>query len=82
MNYWYTKDWNLFGFEEKTSNKAMATAFRDRLRDVAGFAYVPEPIPMRNSRHATVYYLFFASQKPVAGRIVGEIFDKYRDRGA
>ena len=76
----YTRQWNLFGFEEKTSNEALAEAFRVRLREVAGFSYVPEPIPMRNTKGAIVYYLFFASHKPIAAKIVSQIFDKYRDR--
>ena len=46
------------------------------------FKNVPEPIPMRNSTGATVYYLFFASAKAVAQNIVSDIFNKYRDRGA
>jgi hypothetical protein len=60
----------------------MAEAFRVRLRDVAGFSYVPHPIPMRNKKEVTVYYLFFASQRPVAEKIVSHIFDKYRNRRA
>jgi hypothetical protein len=36
---------------------------------------------MRNSQGATVYYLFFASQKPVAQDIVEDIFRKYRNGG-
>ena len=36
---------------------------------------------MRNTCGAVVYYLFFASQKPVAQKIVTSIFKKYRDRG-
>jgi hypothetical protein len=28
-----------------------------------------------------VYYLFFASQKPVAAEIVTDIFSKYRQHG-
>lgn len=36
---------------------------------------------MRNTRGAIVYYLFFASQRPVAMKIIKEIFAKYRDRG-
>ena len=35
---------------------------------------------MRNSTNAVVYYLFFASQKPVAAKIVRQIMDKHRDR--
>jgi three-Cys-motif partner protein len=76
----YDKSGNLFGFEEKQSNNAIVSAFRERLKKVAGFAYVPEPIPMRNTRNAVIYYLFFASQKPTAVDIVNQIFNKYRDR--
>jgi len=47
---------------------------------VAGFKFVPEPLPMINSTGAVVYYLFFASPNENGGRIVGEIFNKYRDR--
>ena len=33
---------------------------------------------MRNSNNAVVYYLFFASQKYVAEKIIEDIFSKYR----
>jgi len=73
----------LFGDrDEKTDNRTVVIAFRDRLRRVAGFSNVPEPIPMRNSRGAVVYYLFFASAKPVAQDIVTDIFTTYRNQGA
>ena len=49
---------------------------------VNSFSNVPEPIPMRNTTGATVYYLFFASAKPVAQNIVTDIFTKYQNRGA
>ncbi len=73
----------LFGdIEEKAGNETVAQAFRDRLKTLAGFKYVPDPIPMRNSRGATVYYLYFATPKAVAANIVKDIFDAYRDREA
>jgi hypothetical protein len=53
-----------------------------RLRSEAGFEYVPEPLPMRNSTNAVVYYLFFASHNKVAGKIVEHIVNKYKDRRA
>lgn len=69
----------MFGeYLEKESNEAIAEAFRKRLQSVAGFKWVPDPIPMKNSIGAVVYYLFFASQKPVAAQIVKDIFGKYR----
>lgn len=72
----------LFGdIEEKSSNEAVSEALRDRLKTVAGFKYVPEPIPMRNSKGAIVYYLFFASQNKTGADIVKQIFDKYRNQG-
>ena len=67
--------------EERTDNETVVEAFRQRLQKVAGFDYVPEPMPMRNSIGKTVYYLFFASQKPVARDIVTHIFNKYRHHG-
>lgn len=65
---------------EKQGNEVIAKAFRRRLREKAGFANVPEPLPMRNSTGAIVYYLFFASPKQVADRIIADIFDRYRKR--
>lgn len=90
-SFWGDESWkevayqpqpNLFGYvDEKISNEQLAEAFRYRLVNVAGFKYVPKPVPMRNSKNAIVYYLFFASQKPVAKEIVNYIFNKYRKRG-
>jgi three-Cys-motif partner protein len=78
----YEKQQGLFyTIEEKTSNWVIANAFRKRLKDIAGFGNVPEPIPMRNTRGSIVYYLFFASPKEVAGKIVRDIFDKYKNKG-
>jgi three-Cys-motif partner protein len=79
----YKEEPTLFGpVEQKTDNETVAEAFRERLWQEAGFSNVPPPIPMRNTIGATVYYLYFASQKPVAQNIVNYIFDKYRNRGA
>jgi three-Cys-motif partner protein len=77
----YTKEKGLFGdIEEKKGIAPIVKAYQNRLEKVAGFAYVPDPIPMKNSRGATVYYLFFASPNNTGAKIVKEIFDKYRDR--
>jgi three-Cys-motif partner protein len=74
----YEKSQGLFGpMEEKVSNRRFANAFRERLKKVAGFKKVPEPLPMRNSKGSVVYYLFFASQKGTAEDIVTHIFDKF-----
>ena len=77
----YSTSGNLFGFPEKESNEIVAEAFRRRLKEIAGFSRVPRPLPMRNSKGAIVYYLFFASQKDTAENIVEEIFEEYRRRG-
>ena len=77
----YRKTQGLFDtIEEKTSNKVVAEAFRERLKKIAGFAYVPEPMPMRNTKGGTVYYLFFASPNKTGSKIVQYIFEKYKDR--
>jgi three-Cys-motif partner protein len=70
-----------FEMEEKTTNQSVVDAFRDRLKKVAGFEYVPEPMPMRNSKGSVIYYLFFASPKKTGAKIVNDIFDHYRNKG-
>jgi len=67
--------------DEKGDNKDVAEAFRKRLIEVAGFKYVPKPLPMRNEKGAIIYYLFFASPHKTGARIVEEIFDSYRNKG-
>lgn len=87
--YWGDESWkrvayathpqgNFFGEERvKQDNETIVAAFRERLVNVAGFQFVPEPLPMRNSTNAIVYYLFLASQKSVAEKIIKDIFRKY-----
>ena len=78
----YRKEPGLFGeIEEKEGNREVVEAFRKRLEEVAGFKYVPEPLPMRNSRGTVIYYLFFASPNRIGSRIVQDIFTKYRSMG-
>lgn len=77
----YRREQDLFGLASETKvlgNAALVSAYRQRLKTVAGFKFVPEPVPMKNSLNATVYYLFFASPNQAGGKIVGEIFAKYR----
>ena len=70
-NIVYETNWNLFGQPEKEPNEVIAEAFRKRLEEIAGFAYVPEPLAMRNATGAIVYYLFLASQNKAAGKSQG-----------
>lgn len=87
--YWGDESWRTLAYEEsgpdlfgnvdfeKISNERFAAAFRERLKNVAGFKRVPEPLAMRNSKGSIVYYLFFASQKGTAETIVKYIFKKF-----
>ena len=76
----YKTEQGLFGpIEEKTSNESVIAAYRKRLKKVAGFKFVPEPLPMCNTRGAVVYYLFFASQNSTGNKIAEHIFKKYRN---
>lgn len=74
----YSTKKNLFGYKEKEPNIVIAEGFRKRLKSIAGFEYVPDPLPMRNRNNAIIYYLFFAAHKPVSTTIVDYIFKKYR----
>jgi three-Cys-motif partner protein len=78
----YKEAKDLYGsFEEKVGIESLVKAYQDRLKKVAGFAYVLDPIPMRNLTGVIIYYLFFASPNKTGPKIVKEIFDKYRSRG-
>lgn len=71
---------NLFGDPEKVSNEQFEAAWRERLKTKAGFKFVSKPMPMKTKTNSVIYYLYFASQKPVAAGIVDDIFNKYRKR--
>lgn len=83
--FWGSDDWkdlmyaqDLFGDLDKTgSNQKLATAFQKRLKDVAGFNFVPDPILMHNSKGGPLYYLYFASHQSVAQKVILSIFKKY-----
>ncbi|MCI0531486.1 MAG: three-Cys-motif partner protein TcmP [candidate division Zixibacteria bacterium] len=64
--------------DEKRTELEIVKIFQKRLKGVAGFKFVPDPLPMRNNNGRTLYYLFFAAQKPVAADIVSDIFKKYK----
>jgi len=86
--FWGGQEWkdkmyqpDLFDELEKVgTNRTLAGAFQERLRDVAGFKFVPEPILMKNTKGGELYYLFFASHQPVAQEIVEDIFNKHRSK--
>lgn len=78
----YPEEPTLFGPQpRKAPNEVIAKAYRERLQHQAGFAYVPDPLPMRNTKGAIVYYLFFASPNRNGAKIVNYIFEKYKNRG-
>jgi three-Cys-motif partner protein len=91
-NFWGDESWrnaayaearqgSFFGPElEKQGNEQIVAAFQERLKKVAGFGFVPKPLPMRNSKKVVVYYLFFASPKAVAEKIITDIFRSYEAR--
>ncbi|MCK5125337.1 MAG: three-Cys-motif partner protein TcmP [candidate division Zixibacteria bacterium] len=74
----YDTQGNLFNYAEKRKNDEIAEIFRKRLKEKAGFNYVPRPVAMKNRTNSTLYYLFFASAKTVASKIITHIFKKYR----
>ena len=76
----FSSEGKLFDDPEKVSNEVFEAAFRERLKKKAGFKFVSKPMPMKTKTNAIIYYLYFASQKPVAAGIVDDIFNKYRKR--
>ena len=70
---------SLFGEEEldKTENRDLVNAYCDRLKGVARFGFVADPLAMRNSQNAVVYYLIFAGPNKTGWKIVQDIYAKY-----
>jgi len=58
-------------------NETLKHGFMNRLKKIANFSYVPEPILMTNKQGGPLYFLFFASHKPVAQSIAQDIFRKW-----
>jgi three-Cys-motif partner protein len=81
----YREQGTLFGTDDLVKaggNTEVVKAFRERLQTVAGFQEVPAPIPMRNSKNATVYYLFFASHNRTGAKIARYLLQRYATYGA
>jgi three-Cys-motif partner protein len=70
---------NLFGGEDmdKTENQDLVNAYCKRLNEIAGFGFVADPLPMRNSRNAAVYYLIFAGPNKTGWKIVQDIYRQH-----
>lgn len=77
----YLKQPGLFGeIEEKADNITVVEAYRRRLKEIAGFEFVPKPLEMKNSKGAVIYYLYFASNNKTGYEIANHILKKYRNR--
>jgi three-Cys-motif partner protein len=91
-SFWGDESWNSIGYEkskqlsllgeradQKTTNETLEAGFRKRLKEVAGFASVPKPMPMRNKNNAVVYYLYWifrvccAKNQPDFGSFINEV---------
>jgi len=66
----YATDRNLFNEPEKVSNEEFAEAIPATAEKRRRVKYVPAPMPMKTKSNSTIYYLYFASQKPAAADIV------------
>jgi three-Cys-motif partner protein len=75
----YPRQANLLGLDLKEpGNDPIVRAYQKRLKDVAGFRYVPEPIPMKHPNGAIIYYLFFAGPNETGARIAKYIMNQYK----
>ncbi len=75
----YESNPGLFGeeLEQKIAgNREFVQWYRAKMKQL--FKFVPEPSLMCNTIGAELYYLFFAAHQPVAKKIVGQVFNKYR----
>jgi three-Cys-motif partner protein len=65
--------------EEKIEMDELAGAFQQRLKKVAGFKHVPDPILFKNRSKAPLYYIVFATQNATGAKIFRDISKDYVD---
>ena len=77
----YVEQGDLFSssvlIKKDEGNEILKRGFRERLKQVAGFSFVPDPILMKNKKGGHLYFLFFASHQPVAQNIAEGILRKW-----
>nr|MBN2276428.1 three-Cys-motif partner protein TcmP [candidate division Zixibacteria bacterium] len=84
FEYTYEEDLpDLFGEPTRFKDKIdiLLKAYKKRLKNIANFQYVPDPIPFRNKKNAIIYYIYFATQKKTAYDVVNYILKKYSKTG-
>lgn len=76
----YDDKGNLFGHFEKVpnANEVIVQKYRERLKQIAGFPYVTQPLPMKGKSGAILYYLLLATYNKTGYRIADDVFAKYR----
>jgi three-Cys-motif partner protein len=62
----------------KAGINKLVDAFSVRLKEKAGFKYVPKPVPMKAKGNKLLYFLFFASHNNAGNKIARHLFNKYR----
>lgn len=90
--FWGDASWKQVAYEQipslfndevfqKNSNQTILNAYLKRLKEKACFKFVADPIAMKNSTGAIIYYLIFASNNSTGYRIATSILKKYKVQG-
>ena len=61
---WRNRYWDALGNVSQPPTTVLIDTFRNRLRGRLGYTQFGEPMPFRNSKGATIFYLLFASKNP------------------
>lgn len=72
-------DWSFI--KKKPGNEPIVEAYRARLKEVAGFKYVSQPLAMINEQGAPIFYLIGASQAKPGLKVFNGVFQKWRKKG-
>jgi three-Cys-motif partner protein len=77
----YDESINLFAEVEDVKKDTINVLkyYKNRLKNDAGFKFVPDPVPIHNKSGAIIYHLFFGSKNPTANRVAKYILNTYRD---
>lgn len=64
--------------QKRVNDEDIVGLYRERLRNEGSYEFVTEPLAMKNTKNATIYYILLASNNANAVKIMNEILAKYR----
>ena len=74
------KETGLLNLPEKVSPNDLVNVYCERLKEEAGFVYVPKPAKLTNTKNAPLYYFCFATHNNIANKVMTHLSNAIENR--